>query len=254
MKSRIIFILTVVVALAVAAVPVRGPVAAQEEEGPLGFQSYDFCTGEYVLEVREGAPTEGTAEVVVSTGYSSGEDNTELDSETHELDWTDPQEMSGTLLVEYPDGAETLYFKVTVDGEPSHEVSIPVDELACEEPGDGEEPVTEEPGDGEEPVTEEPGDEVTLPGCDVTIPLEGAVVGRFEHTAETYWAPDFNKKTAPEVLIPWNTTLWTFGVDESGQFRKVVLNCTYLWVPVETMGPNFDEVWGGAPLPMTVVD
>ena len=232
MKSRIIFILTVVVALAVAAVPVRGPVAAQEEEGPLGFQSYDFCTGEYVLEVREGAPTEGTAEVVVSTGYSSGEDNTELDSETHELDWTDPQEMSGTLLVEYPDGAETLYFKVTVDGEPSHEVSIPVDELACEEPGD----------------------EVTLPGCDVTIPLEGAVVGRFEHTAETYWAPDFNKKTAPEVLIPWNTTLWTFGVDESGQFRKVVLNCTYLWVPVETMGPNFDEVWGGAPLPMTVVD
>jgi len=246
MKSRIAFVLAVVAALAVAAVlPVRGPVAAQEEigEGPVGFLSYDFCTGDYVLEVLEGAPTEGTATVVVSTSYSIGANRTELDSASHDLDWADPQEMSGTLLVAYPDGAEILYFTVTVDQELSREVSIPVAELVCEEPGDGE-----------EPVDQEPAEEAVLPGCDVTIPLDGAVVGRFVHTAETYWAPDFSKKTEPEVLIPWNTTLWTFGVDESGQFRKVVLNCTYLWVPVETMGPNFDELWGGTPLPMTVVE
>ena len=251
MKSRIAFVLSVVATLAVAAVlPVRGPVAAQEEvgEGPVGFLSYDFCTGDYTLEVLEGAPTEGTATVEVTTSYGIGADTTEIDSATHDLDWAEPQEMSGTLSVEYPEGAETLYFTVTVDGSLSREVSIPVSELVCEEPGEGEEPVDELPAD------QQPVEEVILPGCDVTIPLEGAVVGRFVHTAETYWAPDFSKKTEPEVLIPWNTTLWTFGVDESGQFRKVVLNCTYLWVPVETMGPNFDEVWGGAPLPMTVVE
>ena len=246
MKSRIAFVLSVVATLAVAAVlPVRGPVAAQEEigEGPVGFLSYDFCTGDYTLEVLEGAPTEGTATVVVTTSYSISEDRPEIDSATHDLDWADPQEMSGTLSVEYPEEAVTLYFEVWVDESFSRGVSIPVDELVCEEPGDGE-----------EPVDEQPIEEAILPGCDVTIPLEGAVVGRFVHTAETYWAPDFSKKTEPEVLIPWNTTLWTFGVDESGQFRKVVLNCTYLWVPVETMGPNFDEVWGGTPLPMTVVE
>lgn len=246
MKSRIAFVLSVVATLAVAAVlPVRGPVAAQEEigEGPVGFLSYDFCTGDYTLEVLEGAPTEGTATVVVTTSYSISEDRPEIDSATHDLDWADPQEMSGTLSVEYPEEAVTLYFEVWVDESFSRGVSIPVDELVCEEPGDGE-----------EPVDEQPVEEAILPGCDVTIPLEGAVVGRFVHTAETYWAPDFSKKTEPEVLIPWNTTLWTFGVDESGQFRKVVLNCTYLWVPVETMGPNFDEVWGGTPLPMTVVE
>lgn len=161
--------------------------------------------------------------------------------------------MSGTLSVEYPEEAVILGFAVWVDESFSRGASIPVDELVCEEPGDGEEPVDEQPVD-EQPVAEQPVEEAILPGCDVTIPLEGAVVGRFVHTAETYWAPDFSKKTEPEVLIPWNTTLWTFGVDESGQFRKVVLNCTYLWVPVETMGPNFDEVWGGTPLPMTVVE
>ncbi len=91
-------------------------------------------------------------------------------------------------------------------------------------------------------------------GCDTAISLAGAVVGRFLHSAEAYWAPDFSKKTTPTIEIPWNTTLWTFGVDESGEFRKVLLNCTFLWVPADTMGPNYDEVWQGAPLPTTVVE
>jgi len=42
-------------------------------------------------------------------------------------------------------------------------------------------------------------------------------------------------------------------VDESGEFRKVLLGYTFLWVPADSIGPNDDEVWNGTPLPMTVV-
>jgi hypothetical protein len=85
------------------------------------------------------------------------------------------------------------------------------------------------------------------------LPLtDNAVVGRVLSTTPAYWAPG---KVAPGVTInPFITpTLWVLGVDESGEFYKVLLACQYLWLPVDTMGPNPDSVWQGRLLPTTVV-
>jgi len=54
-------------------------------------------------------------------------------------------------------------------------------------------------------------------------------------------------------VLPAGKTAWVLGQDASGQFYKIVWTCTMLWVPVSTMGPNFDAVWNGAPLPTNVV-
>jgi hypothetical protein len=49
-------------------------------------------------------------------------------------------------------------------------------------------------------------------------------------------------------------TAYVYGVDASGGFYKVMLSGQFFWVPVNTMGPNFDSVWNGRPLPTNVVD
>jgi hypothetical protein len=43
-------------------------------------------------------------------------------------------------------------------------------------------------------------------------------------------------------------------VDASGEFYQFVWSCNLLWAPVNTLGPNFDDVWNGTPLPTTVVE
>ncbi len=89
-------------------------------------------------------------------------------------------------------------------------------------------------------------------GCDVVIPLTAdAVVGAFVADADAYWAP--GKLTSPLVTITEGNTAWVLGVDATGQYYKIVWVCQYLWVQVGTMGPNFDKVWNGTPLPTTVV-
>ena len=89
-------------------------------------------------------------------------------------------------------------------------------------------------------------------GCDVVIPLTAdAVVGAFVADANAYWAP--GKLTSPLATITKDNTAWVLGVDATGQYYKIVWVCQYLWVQVPTMGPNFDKVWNGTPLPTTVV-
>ena len=44
------------------------------------------------------------------------------------------------------------------------------------------------------------------------------------------------------------------GLDASGQYYEIIWVCGYVWVPKATMGPNYDAVWNGAPLPVGVVD
>ncbi|HVO71592.1 MAG TPA: LysM domain-containing protein [Aggregatilineaceae bacterium] len=86
------------------------------------------------------------------------------------------------------------------------------------------------------------------PGCDVQMPIpDTAVVGAFVRTTPAYWAPD--KLTNPLVTIPVGKTAWVLGTDPSGRYYEIVWVCDLLWVPVNAMGPNYDDVWKGRPLP-----
>ncbi|NDJ77706.1 MAG: hypothetical protein GYB65_15750 [Chloroflexi bacterium] len=94
---------------------------------------------------------------------------------------------------------------------------------------------------------------VTVPGCDLGMLLTpNATGGSFVANAETYWMP--GEPTAPLVTIEAGNTAWVLGMDDTGAYYKIIWECQYLWVPVGSMGPNFDEVWNGAPLPTDVVD
>ncbi len=91
------------------------------------------------------------------------------------------------------------------------------------------------------------------PGCDLAIPIPStAVVGAFVADAPTYYEP--GKLTNPVVTIAAENTAWVLGVDASGMYYKIVWVCQYLWVPVSSMGPNYDAVWNGTPLPTGVVE
>jgi hypothetical protein len=70
-------------------------------------------------------------------------------------------------------------------------------------------------------------------------------------TTPAYFAPSANAVTP--ITIAAGKTLWVLGVDSSGDFYKVVMAGRYFWVPVDTMGPNFDNVWQGRPLPTNVI-
>ena len=84
----------------------------------------------------------------------------------------------------------------------------------------------------------------------VPIPSQ-AVVGSFVATTAVYGSPNANAEST--TVMEAGKTAWVYGVDASGQFYKVMLAGKFFWVPVNTMGPNYDEVWNGTPLPTTVV-
>ena len=91
-------------------------------------------------------------------------------------------------------------------------------------------------------------------GCDtqVNIPPQ-AVVGSFVTNAAAYWAPG-QLITNPPVTIAAGKTYWVAGQDATGMYRKVLLGCQWVWVERDTVGPNYDDVWQGKPLPTDVVD
>jgi hypothetical protein len=90
------------------------------------------------------------------------------------------------------------------------------------------------------------------PGPDmVYIPPE-AVVGTFLADTPVYFAP--RADTATNTVIEAGKTMWVYGVDESGAFYKVMLSGKFFWVPVSSMGPTYDEVWNGSPLPAVVAE
>lgn len=96
--------------------------------------------------------------------------------------------------------------------------------------------------------------EVAVPGCDVLMRMpSNAVVGSFVADAPAYWAPGQLVEN-PTLTIPAGKTAWVLGVDSTGEYYQIVWVCDYLWVPRGSMGPNYDEVWNGAPLPTDVVD
>jgi hypothetical protein len=88
-------------------------------------------------------------------------------------------------------------------------------------------------------------------GCDVQIPLpEWAVVGQFTADTVLEWEPG----QATDATVEAGNTTWVLGVNEAGTHYLVYWGCTRAWVPIGNMGPNYDEVWNGTPLPTVVVD
>jgi hypothetical protein len=90
------------------------------------------------------------------------------------------------------------------------------------------------------------------PGPDMVSLPATAVVGSFTQTTAGYHKPDFAATT--EIVMEEGKTVWVYGVDVSGAFYKVLLSGVFFWVPVDTMGPNFDAVWNGTPLPTGIVE
>jgi hypothetical protein len=78
-------------------------------------------------------------------------------------------------------------------------------------------------------------------GC-IAIP-HGSVVGKFTEPALMYAEPGV--PTDPEIFLSPGESAWVIGVDESGEFYKIIWACEYRWVRVGVMGPNYDEVWNG---------
>ena len=91
-----------------------------------------------------------------------------------------------------------------------------------------------------------------LPGPDMVAMPEGAVVGTFVTTTPLYW--DDSMDAASDIVMEAGQSLWVYGLNEAGTFYKVLLSGTTHWVPVANIGPTFDGVWSGAPLPTAVVD
>jgi uncharacterized protein YegL len=90
-------------------------------------------------------------------------------------------------------------------------------------------------------------------GCPLVLP-SGSVVGELTSPSRIYWAPGQISPTGSLQPAPDNKTYWVIGVDETGEYYKLMLECQFIWVPVGVMAPAFgDPVWNGTPLPTRVV-
>ncbi len=90
-----------------------------------------------------------------------------------------------------------------------------------------------------------------LAGPDMVSMPARAVVGTFTQDTPLYYAPAAGATST--YAMSAGQSLWVLGLDASGQFYQVLLSGQLSWVPVGTIGPNYDEVWNGTPLPTTTV-
>ncbi len=67
-----------------------------------------------------------------------------------------------------------------------------------------------------------------------------------------YWAP--GELVNPTQVIEAGDTARVIGLDASGEYYQIIWVCDFLWVPKDTLAPNPDAVWQGAPLPTDVVE
>ena len=90
-------------------------------------------------------------------------------------------------------------------------------------------------------------------GCVALMPLSTtAVVGAFLSDATLYAVPGV--AIFPTLTIEAGKTAWVTGVDTSGQYYQIMWACSFIWVDRGTMGPNYDDVWQGRPLPTNIID
>ncbi len=89
-------------------------------------------------------------------------------------------------------------------------------------------------------------------GPDMVPMTPDAVVGMVKSDTALYFAPRADAMVKGLTLSA-GKTVWVLGMDASRQYYQIVLAGKYLWVPAAALGPNYDEVWAGTPLPTTVV-
>lgn len=109
------------------------------------------------------------------------------------------------------------------------------------------------PGGDEPPASREPAgaQSANRPGPEMVFMPSWSVMGQFVTATELLYAPDANAGTG--VSMAAGKTLWVLGLDESGAYRQVVLNGSYLWVPAASMSPVETWPWNGRGLPGEVV-
>ena len=90
-----------------------------------------------------------------------------------------------------------------------------------------------------------------IEGCEAIIP-SGSVVGAFVDNAQIFGTPSADAGT--DLVLEMGKTAWVTGMDSTGAYYQIIWSCDTVWVPVGTLGPNYDEVWNGTPLPTTVID
>ncbi len=92
----------------------------------------------------------------------------------------------------------------------------------------------------------------TAGGCDTRMVIPStAVGGTFVSDALLYSEP--GNPISPALTMTAGKSALVLGVDTSGQYYEILWVCSYLWVPRDSMGPNYDAVWGGRPLPTNVI-
>ncbi len=92
-----------------------------------------------------------------------------------------------------------------------------------------------------------------VPGADSFVQYTPwAVGGTLVRDALLYAEP--NVPTNPPITLEAGKNVVVLGMDASGQYYKIVFAASYLWVEADAIGPNYDAVWGGAPLPTQVVE
>ncbi len=87
------------------------------------------------------------------------------------------------------------------------------------------------------------------------IGFTGAGQGLLVRATPIYWAPRAN--AASNIILdtaPNAKTYWVLGVDSTRSFYKIIIACKTYWVPIDSLVPNPDAVWRGAPLPTRVVE
>jgi hypothetical protein len=201
-------------------------------EGTLTLNSYWYVNGALVVTEGEGIPLSDPGAVYPANVHLFDTYGPETTTYTFEQLWA--TYLNGTRVFESRVQGTCTWF-VGGGWEPGEFTVIHNDLGLPEEPA-------------EETVVEEP-----VPGCDVSLTIpSGSVVGAFVADANTYYKP--GNLTNPVVTIPAGNTAWVIGKDASGAYYKIIWVCQYLWVPFGTMGPNYDAVWNGTPLPTGVVE
>jgi hypothetical protein len=82
--------------------------------------------------------------------------------------------------------------------------------------------------------------------------MDGAVMGLFTADAPAYSTP--GQLIEPSLTIQAGKTLYVFGHDASQQYYQVLLACTFLWVPKDTLGSDPEPLWHNTPLPTTIME
>ena len=90
----------------------------------------------------------------------------------------------------------------------------------------------------------------SLTGCEPSL-TSGAVVGELKESTVAYYDPSYDAATS--TVLEMGKTWWVLGTDESGSWYQLLVSCQPVWVPASVLGPNFDAVWNGHPLPTDVV-